>query len=229
MLKSKFVLTPSLLNRHGILKRFHNVKMTDYYGASKDWRPLKKIFYNEPDNLIIREQSKAMTIYKTILFYADNIVKAQKLGKGLFLYGNCGTGKSLLLMCLAKEALSKGLRIRVVTAQGLINVFAKSWNSEAGINFENYVMKVPFLFVEELGKEHMTQIALPILTRVVKFREEAQLPTCFSCNEDFEVIRTKYSAALASSIMGTCKLIHFESKLDWRNALQEQWQKELES
>jgi DNA replication protein DnaC len=228
MLKSKFILTPALMDKHGILKRFHNVNLSNYYGANASWANLKTLFYNVSERDLIAEWKEAQKIYQTVKFYIDNIVKAKSLGKGLFLYGNCGTGKSLLLMCIAKEALSKGMRIRVVTAQSLINLFAKSWDAEKGLHFESLIMKVPFLFVEELGKEHMTQIALPTLTRVVKYREEALLPTCFSCNEDFETIEKQYSASLASSIIGSCKLVHFDSSLDWRKVLQESWTKEIE-
>jgi len=222
-------LTPALMNKFGILKRFHNAKLTDYYGSYPSIINMKKLFYSASERELLREWKQAQGIHKIIKFYIDNLEKAKDLGKGIFMYGNCGTGKSLLLMCIAREALARGMRIKVVSAQGLINLFAKSWDANNELNFESSVMKVPFLFIEEMGKEHMTSIALPTLTRVVKYREEAQLPTCFTCNEDFENIQKSYSPALASAILGTCKLIHFDSKLDWRNLLQESWQKELEA
>ena len=115
-----------------------------------------------------------------------------------------------------------------MSAQGLINLFARSWKDEE-VDFEKSIMQAQILFVEELYKENFTSINVPTLTRVIKYREETLRATCFTCNETLDSIANTYSQALASAITGTCRISEFESKLDWRNILQERWEKDLEA
>jgi DNA replication protein DnaC len=221
-----FPLSAETLTKNGILKRFHRVKLSDYYGAMKDWRELKKIFYSVPETRLRREWLEAQKIYNLLVFYRDNLPKAINLGKGLFLHGKSGTGKSLLLMAIARHAMSIGIRTKVLTAQGIINFFARSWQDKE-ISFEHSIMSVPFLCIEELYKENFTSLNVPTLTRVVKYREEAQLATCFTCNESLLNIAKNYSEALASAITGCCRVIEFDSKLDWRTIMQENWRNDI--
>ena len=133
----------------------------------------------------------------------------------------------ILMMCIAKEALMRRYKIRVVSAQGLINLFARSW-TDKDVNFEAQIMNTPILFVEELYKENFTALNVPTITRVIKYREETLRATCFTCNETIDSISKNYSQALASAITGTCRIVEFESKFDWRTILQERWEKNLE-
>ena len=224
--QSPEALTPEMMTKSGILKRFHAVELSDYYGSMPDIEPLKKLFYTMTDKELVKELTHAQAIYKTVKFYADNLEKAISLGKGLFMFGESGTGKSLLLMALARTAMKKGIRTKVVTAQGLINAFARSWTDE-DFNFNHALMGVPLLCIEEMNKENFTTLTTPTLTRVIKYREEAQLSTILTSNQGIEVISSNYSVAIASAITGCCKIIEFESKLDWRSVMQEQWETDI--
>jgi len=221
--------SPSVMRKHGILSKYHDLQLTDYYGFYKSSSDLHKKFPAHSRDKIKREWEDAKDIAETILLYFDNIDRALKLGKGIFFFGNSGTGKSLLMMCIAKEALNKKYSVRVVSAQGIVDEFAKSWDSEYGQkDFKTRIMNVKLLCIEEMNKEFFNSVTIPTLTRVIKYREANCLATMITCNEDIQIIEKKYSPTIASAIKGSCKLLRFDSDLDWRDIEQENWESDLQ-
>jgi len=219
-------LEPKFLVRCGILRKFHSLELKHYYGAWKDHQKLAEKT-GIPLTRAKRELADAQEIFKIVSFYINHLDNAIKKGKGLFLYGNSGTGKSLLLNCIAKEALRKRKRVVVLSAYKLVDLFAQSWNPDNEVNFDYKILKAPLLCVEEMNKELFNSATLPTMTRVVKYREANLKATCFTCNEPIEIIEKKYSKAIASSIRSMCKLILFDSGIDWRNVENENWERDL--
>ncbi len=60
----------------------------------------------------------------------DDVVEHVQAGRGLFLYGNCGTGKDHLAIAVLRKAAWEGLSARCVNGMKLFGDVADAWRDE---------------------------------------------------------------------------------------------------
>lgn len=226
-LKPLHVVDSQTMLRAGLLKKYHDIDMATYYGADKDITRLKEFFPDKSRKFLENDLKDAQDIFSTVKFYIENMQAAIKKGKGIFFYGNSGTGKTLLMALIVKEALKKRIRVRMVSSHAIIQRTAATWDKDSDVDFDHEMLHVPLLCVEELNKEFHTALTTPTLTRVIKYREANMKATCFTCNEDMADIKEKHSNAMFSAVKGMCKELVFDSTLDWRDIEQANWQRDI--
>lgn len=123
------VLLKDNLIMRGIPYEYLNATLDDY----KQNKDIKKFFKNYLINLHD--------------IYEDNL--------GLLLYGNNGTGKTLLGCLVVKEAYRLRYNSAIVTLDRLINLTYKGENrTEKEEEFYNICMNADFLVIDEVGKEN---------------------------------------------------------------------------
>jgi len=64
----------------------------------------------------------------------DDVVEHVQAGRGLFLYGNCGSGKDHLAVGLLREVARRGLKARFVNGIKLFGDVADAWRDERSEN-----------------------------------------------------------------------------------------------
>ena len=65
------------------------------------------------------------------------------------------------------------------------------------------------LIIDDLGTEMVTQFTISVLYHVVNSRLMERRPTILSTNLSPEEIRSRYSAQIASRILGTYQVLQF--------------------
>ena len=114
--------------------------------------------------------------------------KKKKIEKGLYVYGQYGTGKSYLLSAIAKELALMNVTVLFVYMPDLVRTIKQGiqqGNLEQRIN---ELKQVPILMLDDLGGENMSpwfrdEVFVPIL----QYRLSAHLPVFISSN--FEAIK----------------------------------------
>ena len=93
-------------------------------------------------------------------------------GEPLVLLGDPGTGKSHLLIGLGMAACEEGLRVRYVTAAGLVNELAEAADERILARTVARYGRLDLLCLDELGYVHLDPRGAELLFQVITEREE---------------------------------------------------------
>jgi len=93
-------------------------------------------------------------------------------GEPVVLLGDPGTGKSHLLIGLGMAACEEGLRVRYVTAAGLVNELAEAADERTLARTVARYGRLDLLCLDELGYVHLDPRGAELLFQVITEREE---------------------------------------------------------
>lgn len=108
---------------------------------------------------------------------ASRILDGAGRGRGAYVHGPVGTGKTHLASAAARMAVDSGMRVRVTDMAGVASLVRGSFGSRGGEDDSlRPLLACDLLVVDDLGKEPPTDWALSQAFRVVNGRYEAALP-----------------------------------------------------
>lgn len=145
----------------------------------------------------------------------DHIVKIEDLLKnkiGLYLYGNCGTGKTYSLYAIYKNFRLNKIKCRIENTVELLRLFKKDFNDKYSNNFEEYLEYTGVLFIDDIGAEKNSEFVDETLYHLINTRYEKMLPTFFTSNLSLKELAEKNGDRLVSRIAGMCEILKLEGK-----------------
>ena len=160
--------------------------------------------------------------------YISDIDDTYSSGRGLYLYGSNGVGKSMLGSIIVKEAYRHRYSSKRITFVEYINEYTKIWKSQSIDEreyledlFYSYTKAVDFLVLEEIGKENTKpDLAVTILEDCLRYREEHGLCTVICTNISLKyLISLKYQSKSVESLirgsMTPVKIIGVDRRSDY--------------
>lgn len=169
-----------------------NVRLRDY-GV-----PLK--FLNPKWNM---EMLKDKSYYEDIRDYIDNFLEYYDEGKGLFLFGPQGRGKTTIECIVAKEIAKKvnpdtfNPKRRFTVGFMMFDDIVKSqFDKENKEAVNKLIYKTDLLIIDNLGNEqgrNENQFAQRILEMILRKRDNDTLPTIVSTNYNLDEMGTEYN------------------------------------
>jgi DNA replication protein DnaC len=151
-----------------------------------------------------------------VIDYYKHAVKNYLTGTNLILFGNYGTGKTMLMSILCRE-LANGYLFQpcFVNLVDFINeikdTFNASNNRTAKQTLDKY-SKSEFLFLDDIDKIKPTEYAKETVYSLINYRTEHELPTIVSANHTPEELDSNYfDEAIVSRLadINNSKIIHF--------------------
>jgi DNA replication protein DnaC len=134
-----------------------------YRGVSFDRPPVSDIARNAPDQI------------QLVRLYVRAIEENLGSGKGLWIQGDVGTGKTTLAMLVSRAALDAGRSVAIYSLPRLLNLLRESMDSDGGmLDFLDRLSAVDLLHIDDLGAEHRTDWVLEQLYSIVNARYEAE-------------------------------------------------------
>lgn len=125
-------------------------------------------------------------VTKAMQNYVDNFPELKKQGKGLLLYGHCGTGKTYAACEVANALIDKGYSV-------LVTNFAKVLNSLQGTyEKQEYIDDInsnSLLVLDDLGIERDTPFAREQVYNIIDARYRAGLPMIITTNLTMDKIK----------------------------------------
>lgn len=146
--------------------------------------------------------------------YANDFKTNYESGRGLILYGSCGTGKTYAAEAIANRVIDQGY-------PALITNFSKISEAVGTCNFEekaayySSLTKYPLLVIDDLGRERETDYMMEIVQRVIDERSRSGKPMVISTNFTSENFKNPHSDAWArvfSRIFRYCYPIKFDGE-----------------
>ena len=103
---------------------------------------------------------------RVIRRYVQTIEANIDAGKGLWLVGDVGTGKTTLAMLVSRAALQAGRSVAIYSLPRLLNLIRETLDSDVGkLDFLDRLAAVDLLHIDDLGVESKTDWVLEQLTR----------------------------------------------------------------
>lgn len=167
------------------------------------------------------ENQSQKNALRQIKIYNDGALANLLFGKNLFLIGNYGTGKTMLMSILAKNIAGETLaNVLFVNAVDLMNEIKNAFNpsvKQTALDVADKYKKAHFLFFDDIDKINPTEYVKELLYSVVNYRTEHELPTITSANHNLEELEGLFGEATVSRLANKDKtyVVQFKHK-NWR-------------
>nr|WP_314638702.1 ATP-binding protein [uncultured Olsenella sp.] len=133
-------------------------------------------------------------------------------GRGSYLWGLPGRGKTYAAACCVRLALAEGRHARLVTASKLLDGAKAAYDGGDRHALER-ASSVWLLALDDLGAERPTEWAMETLTGLVDARTASGLPTVVTSNYSLGQLRDRWGgmpgARVASRLAGACHRVEF--------------------
>ncbi len=134
-----------------------------YQGVSFDRPPVSDLARTAPDQV------------RSVRRYVKAIEANLDAGRGMWIQGDVGTGKTTLAMLVSKAALDAGRSVAIYSLPRLLNLLREAMNSDAGLlDFMDRLTAVDLLHVDDLGAEKSSDWVLEQLYSIVNARYESE-------------------------------------------------------
>jgi DNA replication protein DnaC len=129
-------------------------------------------------------------------------------GRGLWLFGDTGTGKTTLAMLVSKAALEAGRSVAIYSLPKLLARIRRTYESEPGgdsyLSFFERLTSVDLLHIDDLGAEKRSDWVLEQLYALINERYEAQRSVLVTTNLSHERLEEQIGARTVSRLAQIC-------------------------
>ncbi|MCW2966247.1 MAG: family ATPase [Solirubrobacteraceae bacterium] len=131
-------------------------------------------------------------------------------GRGLWLFGDVGTGKTTLAMLVAKSALEAGRSVAIYSLPRLLNEIRRTYdegNDSSYVELLDRLAEVDLLHVDDLGAEKSSPWVLEQLYAIVNARYEAERAMVITTNLDREALVDQITERTVSRLEEMCEVL----------------------
>lgn len=168
-------------------KKTQYQKNIELYDMPKDIKnaSMKDIYTDDPDRF---------EVIKWLKKYIDNYKKGEK-GKGLYLTGNFGCGKTYLISAMLNELAKLDKKVAIIYFPEFLRSLKESFNDDEEYKTKfNYIKKVELLLIDDIGAETTTSWGRDeILGTILQYRMQQGLATFFTSNFTIEELEEHFS------------------------------------
>jgi DNA replication protein DnaC len=130
-------------------------------------------------------------------------------GRGLWLTGGVGTGKTALAMIVSRAAIDHGRSVAIYSCPRLLGVIRESIDGAGVLDFLDRLVAVDLLHIDDLGAEHRTEWVLEQLYSIINARYQEERSTIITSNLDGEELAEQIGPRSVSRIEGSCLRLPF--------------------
>jgi DNA replication protein DnaC len=132
-------------------------------------------------------------------------------GRGLWLSGDTGTGKTTLAMLVSKEALSKGHSVAIYSLPKLLARIRRTYDAEPGGDsytaFFERLTSVDLLHIDDFGAEKRSDWVLEQLYALVNERYEDERSIMLTTNLTVDKLEDQIGRRTVSRLTETCEQV----------------------
>jgi DNA replication protein DnaC len=148
------------------------------------------------------------TVVGVVRDYVEAIDENLDAGRGLWLMGDVGTGKTTLAMLVSKLALEAGRTVAIYSLPHLLSRIRRTYEAAAGedsyLEFFERLTSVDLLHIDDLGVEKRSDWVLEQLYAIVNDRYESQRSVIVTTNLDESALEEQIGPRTVSRLVEIC-------------------------
>jgi DNA replication protein DnaC len=156
---------------------------------------------------VIDIERRCLDQVRVIRQYVANIGANLDAGRGLWLAGSVGTGKTALAMIVSKAAIDAGRSVAIYSCPRLLSLIRESIDGGGVLHFLDQLAAVDLLHIDDLGAEHRTEWVLEQLYTIINTRYEDERSTLVTSNLMPEDLQEQLGNRIVSRLEGMCELL----------------------
>jgi DNA replication protein DnaC len=162
----------------------------------------------------------APAVLNAVREFTERIEERLESGKGLWLMGDVGTGKTTLAMLVSKAAAEAGRTVAIYSLPRLLARIRRTYDGGAGedsyLEFFDRLTSVDLLHVDDLGAEKRSDWVLEQLYAIVDERYQSQRSMVVTSNLDYEQLKDQIGPRVVSRLTEMCEELPLHGE-DLRN------------
>ncbi|HEU4392859.1 MAG TPA: ATP-binding protein [Solirubrobacterales bacterium] len=147
-------------------------------------------------------------VVRVVRSWVDDMEANLEAGRGLWLMGDTGTGKTTLAMLVSKAALEDDRSVAIYSLPKLLARIRRTYDSEPGgdsyLSFFERLTSVDLLHIDDLGAEKRSDWVLEQLYALVNERYEAQRSMLVTTNLDQQQLEEQIGSRTVSRLVEIC-------------------------
>lgn len=167
-------------------------------------------FDRPPVSDMARSAEARGTVEKVHAFVAELDSRLEE-GKGLWLSGDTGTGKTTLAMLVSKEALSRGHSVAIYSLPKLLARIRRTYDAEPhGDSYSTFFERlttVDLLHIDDFGAEKRSDWVLEQLYALVNERYEDERSIMLTTNLTVDKLEEQIGGRTVSRLTETCEQV----------------------
>ena len=147
-------------------------------------------------------------VVRVVRSWVEDLEANLDAGRGLWLMGDTGTGKTTLAMLVSKAALQESRSVAIYSLPKLLARIRRTYDSEPGedsyLPFFERLTAVDLLHIDDLGAEKRSDWVLEQLYALVNERYEAQRSMLVTTNLDQQELEEQIGPRTVSRLVEIC-------------------------
>ena len=147
-------------------------------------------------------------VVRVVRSWVEDLDANLDAGRGLWLMGDTGTGKTTLAMLVSKAALQASRSVAIYSLPKLLARIRRTYDSEPGgdsyLSFFERLTSVDLLHIDDLGAEKRSDWVLEQLYALVNERYEAQRSMLVTTNLDQNELEEQIGPRTVSRLVEIC-------------------------
>jgi DNA replication protein DnaC len=140
--------------------------------------------------------------------FVDDLDRRLAEGRGLWLFGDTGTGKTTLAMLISKAALEAGKSVAIYSLPKLLARIRRTYDSEPGgdsyLSLFDKLTSVDLLHIDDLGAEKRSDWVLEQLYALINERYETERSVVVTTNLDHDKLEEQIGSRTVSRLTQIC-------------------------
>lgn len=184
--------------RHGRVRGVASVIPPRYRGVSFDRPPVSDMARDLQTKAAVADVQR----------FINELDERLEAGRGLWLFGDTGTGKTTLAMLVSKLALESGRSVAIYSLPKLLARIRRTYDSEPGgdsyLAFFERLTSVDLLHIDDLGAEKRSDWVLEQLYALINERYETQRSVLITTNLPHAELEDQIGARTVSRLNEMC-------------------------
>ena len=176
--------------------------------ASAIPKRFRGVSFDRPPVSDMAQSKGSAEVVKAVRAFTEGIEENLDAGRGLWLMGDVGTGKTTLAMIVSKAAVEAGRTVAVYSLPRLLARIRRTYDAEAGedsyLEFFRRLTSVDLLHIDDLGAEKSSDWVLEQLYAIVDERYEAERSMVVTTNLDQSSLEDQIGPRTVSRLVEIC-------------------------
>ena len=154
--------------------------------------------------------SIAPQIVATVRAFTTSISENLDAGRGLWIYGTVGTGKTTLAMIVSRLTMEAGHSVAVYSLPKLLDQIRSTYDDDTEVSFAvlaDRLTSVDLLHIDDVGAERATPWVLEQLYTIVNSRYEAERSVVITTNLERDDLAAQIGERVVSRLEEMCEIL----------------------